>query len=133
MDGATDDALDDREEPLELWMRRALLTMEEGEGADGPLAVDWRLLDEPAEDLLDEREEPVRPWIRRVLLAIEEGDEPEGAFALSVPLLGQTADDHEGAFIRSLQVPAQVGDESDDEEEEPIRGPLRRALLAVDP
>jgi len=68
-----------------------------------------------AEHLADEGEEPLPPWIRRVLLTVEEGEDAEEPLAFDRRLL------------------AAVGEAEEDEREEPVRGPLRRALLAADP
>ncbi len=59
------------EEPLAPWVRRALLSVEESEGLEGPLPLDLRLVAEAGDELSDEREEPVRGSLRRALLAAD--------------------------------------------------------------
>ena len=92
MDRATDETVDDREEPLEPWVRRALLTMEEGEGADGPLGFDLRVLSEAGGEGADDREEPVAPRMRRALLAIDADEDTEGPLAIGLRLFDEISD-----------------------------------------
>jgi hypothetical protein len=62
-----------------------------------------------------ESEERVAPRLRRALRTVEERDGGAGPLALDVTLLGQ--------------MPARWADE---QEELPLRGRLRRALLGID-
>ena len=71
MEPVAENLADEGEEPLPPWIRRALLTVEEGEDAEEPLVPDLRLLAPVDEAEEDEREEPVRGPLRRALLAAD--------------------------------------------------------------
>ena len=71
MEPVAENLADEGEEPLPPWVRRALLTVQEGEDAEEPLVPNLWLLTSRDEAEEDEREEPVRGLLRRALLAVD--------------------------------------------------------------